>query len=336
MNKRILSLAAFTAASVFASAQAPVKIGIIGLDTSHSVAFTKILNDKKSDDPLTREFEIIAAYPYGTKNIESATSRIPKYTEEVQAYGVKITNSISELLDMVDCVFLETNDGNLHLQQAIEVFKSSRKIFIDKPLGATLGQAIAIYKIAEKYGSTFFSSSAVRFTEQNVKIRNGEFGEIIGADVYSPHRVEKTHPDFGYYGIHGVEELYTVMGTGCKEVSRVHTETGDVVSGVWDNERIGTFRAITKGPYIYGGVAFTAKGAIPTGGYSGYKVLLDQILSFFKTGISPISKEETLELFTFMKASNMSLEEGGKPVSMEKARKAGEKEAKKLVKKYSK
>jgi len=330
--KKFASLLAI-AMTVTVAATAQTKIGIIGLDTSHSIAFTKLLNDKTSEDHFVKEFEVVAAYPYGTRNIESATSRIPKYIEDIQQYGVKITSSIAELLEMVDCVFLETNDGNLHLEQAIEVFKSGRKIYIDKPLGATLGQAIAIYEAAEKYGATFFSSSAVRFTVQNVKLRNGEYGPIIGADVYSPHSVEPTHPDFGYYGIHGVEELFTVMGTGCKSVSRSHNEAGDVVVGVWEGDRIGTFRAIVKGPYLFGGTAFTASKAIPTGGYTGYKVLLDQILTFFETGVSPISKEETLELFTFMKASNMSLKAGGAPVSMEAAWKAGQKDAKKLLKK---
>lgn len=332
INMRLFASLLAIAMVTTTSLSAQTKIGIIGLDTSHSIAFTKLLNDKTSGDHFVKEFEVVAAYPYGTKNIESATSRIPKYIDEIQQYGVIITGSIAELLEMVDCVFLETNDGNLHLEQAVEVFKSGKRIYIDKPLGATLGQAIAIYDVAEKYGSKFFSSSAVRFTAQNVKLRNGDYGAIIGADVYSPHSVEPTHPDFGYYGIHGVEELFSIMGTGCKSVSRTHNDAGDVVVGLWDGDRIGTFRAIVKGPYIFGGTAFTASKAIPTGGYSGYKVLLDQILTFFETGVSPISKEETLELFTFMKASNMSVKAGGAPVSMEKAWKAGQRDAKKLLK----
>lgn len=315
-------------------AQEPVRIGIIGLDTSHSIAFTKLLNDKEGEDHYVKAFEVVAAYPYGTMDIESATSRIPKYTEEIKQYGVTITSSIQELLGMVDCVFLETNDGNLHLAQAVEVFKSGKKIYIDKPLGATLGQAIAIYEMADRYGIRFFSSSAVRFTKKNVQLRNKEYGAISTADVYSPHTVEKTHPDFGYYGIHGVEELFTVMGTGCKTVSRTHTDLGDFVVGVWEDGRIGTFRALVKGPHIYGGTVINDKEAILTGGYSGYKVLVDEILHFFETGELPVSREETLEIFTFMKASNMSLEKGGKPVNMEKAWKAGMKDARKLLKGY--
>ena len=329
MNKRVLLILLLSLVAPIVHAQV-MKIGIIGLDTSHSTAFTRLINTNEIGNG---EFRVVAAYPHGSRTIESAYSRIPKYTEEVKGYGVKIVSSIAELLDMVDCVFLETNDGHLHLEQAAEVFRSGKKIYIDKPIGATLAQSIAIFELAERYGITTFSSSAVRFSALNKEIRGGKYGEILGADTYSPHHPEPSHPDFGYYGLHGVEELYTVMGMGCKEVSRVHTESGDVVSGVWKDGRIGTFRAIYSGTGGYGGRVLTKDGFKPTGGYTGYQPLLDEILKFFRTGICPVDKEETLEIFTFMEVSNLSLQKGGKTVSLEKVRGKAEKDARKLLKK---
>ena len=311
MKNILFILLAFLSVSFRLYAQDVIKIGIIGLDTSHSTAFTELLNGD-SDDKFVKEFEVVAAYPYGSKTIQSSYERIPGYIEEVKKHGVEITSSIAELLDKVDCVMLETNDGRIHLEQAMEVFKSGKICYIDKPIGATLGQAIAIYEMAEKYNVPIFSSSALRYSPQNQKLRNGEFGKILGADCYSPHKVEPTHPDFGFYGIHGVETLYTLMGTGCESVNRMSSQDADVVVGRWKDGRIGTFRGIKEGPAIYGGTAYTPKGSIAAGGYEGYKVLLDQILTFFKTGVAPISKEETIEIFTYMKASNMSKEQNGK------------------------
>lgn len=309
------------------------KIGIIGLDTSHSTAFTELLNSA-DDDPFVREFEVVAAYPYGSTTIESSYVRIPGYTEEVKKHGVKICSSIAELLEQVDFVMLETNDGRLHLSQAEEVFRSGKTCYIDKPIGATLGEALAIYELADRYHIPIFSSSALRFSPRNVEIRAGVFGAVIGADCYSPHKTEPTHPDFGFYGIHGVETLYTLMGTGCQTVTRLSSPDGDVVTGLWKDGRLGTFRAIVKGPAIYGGTAITGSGAVEAGGYAGYKVLLDQILTFFRTGVPPVSREETLEIYAFMKASNMSQAKGGKPVTIKKALKAGKKDARKLLKQY--
>jgi len=335
MKRLFLCLAALAAMYTCASAQEIFRLGIIGLDTSHSARFSELLNAADSTDPIVQRFEVVAAYPYGTTTIESASKRIPQYIEEVQKYGVKVVGSIQEVLDQVDGVFLETNDGRLHLEQAIEVFKSGKKVFIDKPMGATLGETIAIFKMAEKYGVKTFSSSALRFSQRNQELRAGKYGKVWGADCFSPHNPEPTHPDFGYYGIHGVEILYTVMGTGCERVSRIHSDAGDIVTGCWDDGRLGSFRALVGGSSIYGGEVFFKKGkSVAAGPYEGYKPLLDAVLTFFDTGVLPVTPEETIEIFAFMKASNMSLERGGKYVTIAEAMKLGEKEARKLLKKY--
>ncbi|HBG79689.1 Gfo/Idh/MocA family oxidoreductase [Petrimonas sulfuriphila] len=307
-----------------------IKIGIIGLDTSHSIAFTKFLNgeDKKEE---FKDFKIVAAYPYGSKTIKSSYDRIPDYIKQVKGLGVEIVPSIAELLKKVDCVMLETNDGNLHLEQAYEVFKAGKIMFIDKPLGATLAQSIAICQLAREYNIPIFSSSALRFVPQNQKLRNGEYGKVLGADCYSPATREISHPDFGWYGIHGVETLFTIMGTGCVSVNRMSAEGTDVVAGLWSDGRIGTFRGLRAGKGIYGGTAFTDKGAEPVGPYEGYEVLLTEILKFFRTRVAPISAEETLEIFTFMEASNESKRNDGKIILMEDVYRKGLKEAKELL-----
>lgn len=329
MRLKVILSAILSGLLLIAQAQ-QIKIGIIGLDTSHSVAFTKFLNgeDKKEE---FKDFKIVAAYPYGSKTIKSSYDRIPDYIKQVKGMGVEIVPSIAELLKKVDCVMLETNDGNLHLEQAYEVFKAGKIMFIDKPLGATLAQSIAICQLAREYNIPIFSSSALRFVPQNQKLRNGEYGKILGADCYSPATREISHPDFGWYGIHGVETLFTIMGTGCVSVNRMSAEGTDVVAGLWSDGRIGTFRGLRAGKGIYGGTAFTDKGAEPVGPYEGYEVLLTEILKFFRTRVAPVSVEETLEIFTFMEASNESKRNNGKIILMEDVYRKGLKEAKVLL-----
>ena len=159
--KNRISLLILLAISFSIHAQKVMRIGIIGLDTSHSTAFTELINSG-SDETFSKGFRVVAAYPYGSKTIQSSYERIPGYIEKVKANGVEITSSIADLLEKVDCVLLETNDGRLHLEQAVEVFKSGKICYIDKPVGATLGDAIAIYEMAEKYNAPVFSSSALR------------------------------------------------------------------------------------------------------------------------------------------------------------------------------
>lgn len=313
-------------------AQAQIKIGIIGLDTSHSIAFTKFLNgeDKKEE---FKDFRIVAAYPYGSKAIKSSYDRIPGYIEQVKGLGVEITSSIAELLDKVDCVMLETNDGNLHLEQAYEVFKAGKIVFIDKPIGANLAQAIAIFQLAKQYNVPVFSASSLRYIDQTQKLRNGELGEVLGADCYSPAHLEPSHADMAWYGIHGIENLFTVMGAGCISVNRMSSEGTDMVVGLWNDGRIGTVRGARTGKAPYGGTAVTDQGVVSTGTYSGYEPLLEEVLKFFKTGVSPIPEKETLEIFTFIEAADISKNKGGKIIAMDATYKKGEKEAKKLIRK---
>ena len=197
------------------------RVGIIGLDTSHSVAFTKSLN---APDPLPelKGYKVVAAYPKGSTDIESSVKRIAGYTEDVKKMGVEIVDSIEELLKKVDVVLLETNDGRPHLDQALLVLKAGKPMFIDKPVAGSLKDAIAIYETAKKYKVPIFSSSSLRYMGSVQDVVKGKIGNVLGADAFSPATIEKTHPDLFWYGIHGVEILFTVMGTGCQLVTRIH------------------------------------------------------------------------------------------------------------------
>jgi hypothetical protein len=306
------------------------RIGIIGLDTSHSTAFTKALNDPATGSGFTG-FKVVAAYPKGSNDIKSSVDRIPGYTDEVKKLGVEIVNSIGELLEKADYVLLETNDGRLHLEQAIPVMKAGKRLFIDKPVAASLSDAIAIFRAAEYYKVPVFSSSSLRYISGAKEIAEGSIGKVLGADTYSPATLEKTHPDLFWYGVHGVETLFTLMGTGCQSVTRISTTNFDKVVGTWSDGRIGTFRGIRSGRSDYGGIVFGEKGISVLGKYAGYNPLLEKIIGFFQTGIPPVSSEETIEIFTFMAAADESKLKGGVPVAMDKVMEKARKKAEKIT-----
>ncbi len=292
------------------------KIGMIGLDTSHCVAFTKALNNPGAGAEFSG-YRVVAAYPNGSRDIASSVERIPGYTEEVKKLGVKIVQSVSELIAEADVVMLETNDGRLHLEQAIPVIKAGKPMFIDKPMTASLADAMVIFETARKYKVPLFSSSSLRYIAGMDEVRSGKFGRVLGAETYSPAKLEKTHPDLFWYGIHGVETLFAAMGTGCISVVRISNEDTDLVIGTWNDGRIGTFRGIRKGKAEYGGTVFGEKDISVLGGYSGYNPLLVQIINFFRTGDIPVREEETLEILAFMEAADCSKVSGGAAVLME-------------------
>jgi predicted dehydrogenase len=292
------------------------RVGIIGLDTSHSVAFTETLNGPNPAS-VFEGYKVVAAYPRGSQDIVSATERIPGYIDEVKKYGVEICPSLEDLLSKCDVVVLETNDGRVHLEQALQVFKAGKPVFIDKPVAASLKDAIAIYDAAAKYKVPVFSSSSLRFMENVQAVVNGKIGRVLGADTYSPAKIEKTHPDFFWYGIHGIEALFTVMGPGCRSVVRVHADDTDIVVGTWNDGRLGTFRGTRSGKADFGGIAFGENGNSQLGPFLGYELLLARIITFFRTGKAPVRPEETLEILAFMEAADESRKKGGAPMNID-------------------
>ncbi len=292
-----------------------LKVGMIGLDTSHSIAFTKVLNDAAAADEVAN-CKVTIAYPYGSRKIESSYSRIPGYTEQMKEMGVKIAESIDEVLAEVDVVLLETNDGNPHLEQAMAVIDAGKPLFIDKPVAGSLADAIAIYQYAEQKQVPVFTSSSLRYSKGAVEIRNGSIGKVHGAETFSPAHLEPSHPDLFWYGIHGVEALFTVMGAGCESVVRVSTEDTEFVTGTWKGGRVGAFRGIRGYKGGYGGTAYGEKGIAEVGPYQGYRPLVVDIVAFFKTGKSPVEAKESLEIYAFMEAADESKRQGGVPVSI--------------------
>ena len=186
-------------------------------------------------------------------------------------------------------------------------------MFIDKPIAGTLLDAIKIFDEAKAAGVPLFSCSSLRFGKTTQAVRGGSIGKVSQAETYSPATLEKTHPDLFWYGIHGVESLFAVMGTGCISVKRGTTADGKItVVGTWDGGRKGIFSE-NKG---YGGKAVGEKGESGVGSYDGYDPLLFAAVHFFRTGIAPVSAEETLEIYAFMEAADESKRRNGAEVSL--------------------
>ncbi len=322
-NFVVAFLAGIASAVSFSSADAadPVKkirAGIIGVDTSHAVEFTKILQNPQATGKLA-EMTIVAAYPGGSPDLPSSWDRVKPNSDALRSMGVEIVDSIDALLKQVDVVLLESVDGRPHLAQARPVIAAGKPLFIDKPMAASLADAMQIFRLAKEKNVPCFSSSSLRFSAGFQAIRNktSDFGDIRSCTAWSPMALEPHHPDLFWYGIHGVETLYTIMGPGCKTVARV---APDKVVGVWKDGRQGTFTA--KGD-LGASVEGTKKSG-DAGKFDGYAPLVVEIVKFFQTGHPPVSAEETLEILAFMEAADQSKLQNGQPVSIESVMKKAE------------
>ncbi len=320
-RKTSVSLVAFAgllvAGACFGAAPGEeLQIGLIGLDTSHVVAFTKALNDPSHPAHIAGG-RVVAAYKGGSMDIPSSRDRIEEYTKELQEkYGVKLVDSIEALCREVDAVMLESVDGRPHLEQARPVIAAGKPLYIDKPMAASLRDGLEIFRLAKAAKVPVFSASSLRFGKSTIAVRNGAIGKVLSAETFCPVHLEPHHPELFWYGIHGVESLFTVMGAGCEFVKRGLTADGRVeVTGTWKGGRTGIFRQAPDNK-SYGGTAKGEKGEWAVGAYDGYEPLVGEIIKFFQTGVSPVPERETVEILAFMEASALSQERGGQAVSL--------------------
>ena len=290
-----------------------IRLGIIGLDTSHVIAFTRYLNDPKNETGC----RVVAGFPGGSPDFPASANRVEKYTEQLrEKFGLEIVDSIEELCKKVDGILLESVDGRPHLAQACIAIAAGKPIFVDKPVADDLSDVIELFQLAKENNVPCWSSSAARFGEGVAGARDKkELGRIVACDVFGSSSWAEHHPSLYLYGIHAVEPLFTVMGTGCETVRRIKTERGDMAIGVWKGGRIGTFRDLRGGKSDFPTIIYGSE-KMSTGKSSGYGPLLVEIVKFFKTGKPPVSAEETIEIYAFMSAADESAAQGGAAISI--------------------
>jgi virulence factor len=295
-----------------------IRLGIVDFDTSHVVAFTQRLNHiEAGEDQWIEGAQVVMGCP-GTSLM--SPERVPGFTEKMKSYGVPLVDDPTEMIGKVDGVLIESVDGSVHYDRAKPFLEAGIPMFIDKPFTCSLEQAKKLAEMAEKNNVALFSSSSLRYgvEVQEVKEKEAEVGKVIGADAYSPGSLHPRNPGLFNYGIHGLETLYALMGPGCTSVWAISTDGVDVVTGAWNDGRIGTLRATRAGAHSYGFTAFCEKKVVSAAINAGfiYRELLKRIVGMFETGQSPLDIRETLEIIAFIEAAMVSARQDGERIPL--------------------
>ena len=291
-----------------------LRLGVVGTDTSHVVAFTNSLNTGKVSGA-----NIAVAYKGGSPEIEESRSRIDKFSNELHdKFGVRFVDKIQEMCGSVDGILIESVDARTHLASVKDALACHKPLFIDKPLAASLADAREIARVTAAAHVPWFSASSLRYSS----IQSLKQEPLKGAIVWGPGPTEPHQPlELSWYGIHAAEMLYTLLGTGCTEVTQTAAEAAAVVTCRWKDGRLGTMRV--DRPYSkFGAVVFRDKNRVeaqpdvPV----DYVPLVRQIVDFVASGKPPVANDETLEMFAFMDAAQRSKKSGGKAVTVDQSK----------------
>ncbi|WP_309122631.1 Gfo/Idh/MocA family oxidoreductase [Paenibacillus sp.] len=296
-----------------------MKLGMIGLDTSHCTAFAELLHDANHAYYVPGA-TVAVAFPGGSPDIELSRTRVGGFTERLAGeFGVKIVDSPVRVAEEADAILIEAMDGRAHLSLFREIAHYGKPVFIDKPLAVRSEDALAIRDLAAAHGVPLMSGSSLRFSGAVQEALDGVGGreKVIGADCFGPMAIEPSQPGWFWYGIHTVEMLYAAMGPGCVRVTASVSADHDVAVGEWRDGRIGIARGNRSGNYGFGaaihGIEATRYADVSAYAKPFYASLVERIVEFCRTGEPAVPIDETVEIIRFMEAANES-RETGKPV----------------------
>lgn len=295
-----------------------IRIGLVDFDTSHVQAFTQRLNHIGIGESEWVDGATIVAGCPGVSDM--MPERIPGYRATLAGYGVEIVERPEDLIGTVDAVMVESQQGSKHLAHARLFLEAGLPVFVDKPFANDLADANAMIALAESTGSPLMSCSSLRYDPivAAAQERCATLGPILSADVWTAAALHDGNPGLLHYGIHGVEMLYALLGSGCSRVTSTFSESGEVATGVWSSGQVGAVRGIRVGNGGMGFVAHYEKGhaAFFVEGAAFYREMLKRIVAMFQSGEPPIPYAEMREIIAFCLAAEASRIGGGAPVEL--------------------
>jgi predicted dehydrogenase len=283
-------------------------VGLVGLDMSHALEFTRRLNDPDNLEHVPGA-RVIAGWPGGSKDFPLSWSRVGKFTAEVRdKFGVAILDSPEAVAERVDLVLITAADGRVHRLLFDRVLPFKRPMFIEKPLTTCSHEAREMFRIAEEAGVPLMSCSTARFGEPLHAALAADLGAIIGCDVFGPMPEEPTQPGLFWYGVHSIEVLNVVMGRGCRQVRAWRSDDADFMMATWDDGRLATFRGLRKGEWKFGMTLHRERGVqfVDLIHNSWFSQTLTLMLASVRQGRSPVDFEDTLEIIRIIEAANAS------------------------------
>ncbi|MFK7694578.1 Gfo/Idh/MocA family protein [Paenibacillus sp. HJGM_3] len=293
-----------------------LKIGLVGLDTSHAKVFTRIINDPSYEHHMPRAGRVVLGYPGGSPDFPASINRVEGYTRELsESYGVRIAETPEQVAEEADLILLTAVDGRVHRSLFERIVGYRKPVFVDKPFALTSEDARAIVRLGEQHGVPIMTSSVRRFApELTAAVEDRSNGAVIGAECFGPIEFLPSNPGWFWYGIHTVEVLYAIMGPGC--VSVTTTAAGapesehELVTGVWADGRIGIARGNRIPNVSHGAFVHREKGTAyvntASDGAQKYTLLLAEVIEMVRTGRPAVEPSVSVELIRFLEAANES------------------------------
>ena len=294
-----------------------INVAVIGLDTSHSVEFGRRMNARECPrNQRVAGLHAVACMRFETpfQDREGLDAR----QEQLERWGIKVTEDFSEAVSACDAIMLEINDPSRHLEYFERVAALGKPVFLDKPLAGSVEDGRAIVELAAKHGTRVWSGSSIPFVPAIARalasVPEVTIGHAFGALGQAP-----AGDSLVWYGVHSFEMLQRIMGHGAETVMALESQAGVVAVVSYAGHRQGIVESI-RGMGSYGGRVQCKERTVTfvcNTGYA-YRDLLRKVKDFFRGGPAPVNMQTTFEGLAMMAAARRSIDRGGATVEVEK------------------
>jgi len=295
-----------------------IKVAVIGLDTSHCIEFPRLM--QSPDCPKNMHvpgMKAISCLRFETpfQNKEG----LDKRQQQLEQWGIKVTENIDEALKGCDAIMLEINDGSFHLEYFKKVAALGKPVFLDKPLAMSLADGRAVIELMRQHNTKVWSGSSIPFCPPLAKTLK-DAGKIQRAHVFGALGKAPAGDSLVWYGVHSFETLQRIMGRGAAKVRAIESSASIIAAVEFMDGREGVVELTPI--WSYGGVIWgtvneqTKTTSFVLNSSRAYRDILRMIKAFFMGAEPPVDMETTFEGLAMMCAARESIN-NGKTVNVE-------------------
>lgn len=212
------------------------RIGIIGTENSHALAFAKYYNLPNPETGKMNHEDIRVVAIFGPD--EEANRKIVEQT------GVEfVAEKVEDLIDRVDGVMITCRRGSEHMQYALPFIERKIPVFIDKPFTSDPKEAEALMAKLEEHDCPVQGGSVCKYLPVVQEIKKlvaelREKGEFVSAAMSYQIMLNSIYDGIYFYSPHLVEMCLEAFGTDIKCVQAMRTGDSLLVNAQYEKDAI--------------------------------------------------------------------------------------------------
>lgn len=278
-----------------------LRIGMVGVNTYHAEAFTRIFNGGPDAAPRIEGVRITHVWA------GDYPERLDQLETMLGPYDVRVAGT-ADLIDAVDGVLIldDTDGGARHAALATPFLFAGMPVFVDKPMTTDYAEAIHLFEVAEQHNAPLFSSSALRFPVEIDHDAIAALGKLSSIVSIGPG-------EWFYYGVHAVEVVGAVTGDRPVSVHRFALEEKDIAVTTYESGLACVIMTLRDAGYLFKVAVYGEHGNYTFSVDDGMGFYTNEMAAFvemIRTRTPPVTSEQTLDVLATLHAGIRSAEEG--------------------------